>query len=133
MTPFGIRKKIKQLFGWDNGPNPPSAPPRPQYPVLFVLPDGKEVEVNAKEGDSLVLTASRSAYPISTGCTDCSCGTCRVEILEGAASLTQEMSRETETKKKNDVSNEYRLGCQTAIIGTGVKVRIINVLGEDEE
>ena len=133
MTPFGIRKKIKTLFGWDDGPKPPSTPPRPQYPVIFVLPNGEEVEAKAKEGDSLVLAAGRTAYPISTGCTDCSCGTCRIEVLAGGDSLTRELDRETETKKNNDVPEDFRLACQTAVIGSGVKIRIINVLGEDED
>jgi ferredoxin len=133
MSTFGIRKKIKKLFGWDNGPKPPSAPPRPEYPITIILPTGKEIEVTAKEGDSLVLAAGRSAYPISTGCTDCSCATCQVEILDGNASLTREVSRETETKKANDVPESYRLACQTAVIGHGVKIRIINILGEDED
>ena len=99
---------------------------------MFVLPNGEEVEAKAKEGDSLVLAAGRTAYPISTGCTDCSCGTCRIEVLAGEDSLTRELDRETETKKNNDVPEDFRLACQTAVIGSGVKIRIINVLGEDE-
>jgi len=132
MSIFGIRRKIKSALGWNDGPKPPSAPPRPSYPVTLVLPNGKEIEVEAKEGDSLVLAASRSAYPISTGCMDCSCGTCQVEIVEGEASLSQAFTRELETKKNNDIREERRLACQTAVIGEGVKIKIINVLGEDE-
>ena len=31
--------------------------------------------------------------------------------------------------KNNEIDRALRLGCQTAVLGPGVKVRIINVLG----
>ena len=132
MTPFGLRKIIKKMMGWDN-PKPAAAPakPRPSYPVTFVLPDGEEYQADAREGDSLVLTASRSAYPISTGCRDGTCGTCRVELLEGAESLTTSSEYENSTKNANDIPMDFRLGCQAGVIGSGVKVKIINVMGDD--
>ena len=45
--------------------------------------------------------------------------------------LTPADSHEEETKKNNGVAEHMRLGCQTAVLGAGVKVRIVNVLGED--
>ncbi len=131
MTPFGIRKKLKKLLGFDDGPKASSNPPRPQYPVTFVLPNGEEYEVNAREGDSLVLASGRSEYPISTGCMDSSCGTCEVIVLEGLDNLSPVTSKETATKEANQIAEEHRLGCQTAVLGTGVKVQIVNVLGAD--
>lgn len=130
MTPFGIRKKLKALLGFGEPPKP-STPPRPKYPVTFVLPDGSDYEVEAKQGDSLVLASGRGPYPISTGCSDGTCGTCSVEVLDGADMLTPADSHEEETKKNNGVAEHMRLGCQTAVLGSGVKVRIVNVLGED--
>ena len=131
MTPFGIRKKLKKLLGFDNGPKASSNPPRPKYAVTFVLPDGQEYQEDAREGDSLVLASGRSENPISTGCMDSSCGTCEVIVLEGNDNLSPITSKETATKEANNIPPEHRLGCQTAVLGEGVKVKIINVLGVD--
>jgi ferredoxin len=131
MTRLGIRNKIKELMGFGSSAKPPSAPARPRYPVTFVLPSGESYVAEAKEGDSLVLTSGRGAYPISTGCSDGTCGTCRVEILEGEDSLTSAGEHEQQTKSDNDIPDELRLGCQAAIMSAGVSVKIINVLGEE--
>ena len=131
MSRFGIRKRIKKMLGWDSGPRPPAAPARPRYPVTFVLPNGTSFEAEAKEGDSLVLTSGRGAYPISTGCSDGTCATCRVEVLEGGEALTSPDKLEINTKQENGIDEAFRLGCQSAVLGPSVKVKIINVLGED--
>jgi ferredoxin len=64
---------------------------------------------------------------------DSSCGTCEVIILEGADSLSPVSSKETATKAANQISEAHRLGCQTAVLGDGAKVQIVNVLGADGE
>ena len=90
--------------------------------------------VEAKDGDSLVLASGRGAYPISTGCADGTCSICRVEIFEGLDSLTSADDHENATKLANGLDPDnlsFRLGCQTAVIGAGVKARIVNVLGEE--
>lgn len=130
MTPFGIRKKIKSLLGLD-APVAPKAPERPKYSVTFQLPNGEKYSVDAKEGDSLVLASGRGAYPIATGCSDGSCATCRVEVISGAESLSQADAYENTTKSNNNVDLSLRLGCQAAILGPNVEVRIVNVLGEE--
>jgi ferredoxin len=128
MTPFGLRKKLKSILG--GAPRPP-APELPRYPVVFLLPKGGEYTVDAKEGDSLVLASGRSAEPIATGCADGTCATCRVEVLEGVESLSPEEGHEKRTKQENNVDSSMRMGCQVAVLGPGVKVRIVNVLGEE--
>ena len=130
MTPFGIRKKIKALLGLDK-PTQPTTPPRPKHKVTFVISDGSDYQVDAKKGDSLVLASGRGPYPISTGCSDGTCGTCSVEVLEGIEFLSPPDSHEEETKKNNEIPQFMRLGCQTAVLDEGVKVRIVNVLGDE--
>ena len=130
MTPFGIRKRIKKLLGLE-ATTMPKAPERPKYSVTFVLPSGEGYQVDAKEGDSLVLASGRGAYPIATGCSDGSCATCRVEVLAGSENLSQSDEFEERTKSNNDVQADYRLGCQAAVLGSGVRIRMINVLGEE--
>jgi ferredoxin len=130
MTPFGIRKRIKSLLGFGTTTKAPTQS-RPKYSVTFELPSGETYQVDAKEGDSLVLASGRGAYPISTGCSDCTCATCRVVVIEGHDQLSSPSTQETQTKAENDVSDDLRLGCQTAVLGEGIHVKIINVLGEE--
>lgn len=130
MTPFKIRKRLKTLLGM--GPSPaPQAPALPTYEVRFECPDGESYTVTAKEGDSLVLAAGRGPQPINTGCSDGTCGTCRVDVIAGEGSLTPADGHEKKTKADVGVPEHQRLGCQTGIIGAGVAIRITNVLGEE--
>jgi ferredoxin len=130
MTPFGIRSRLRGLFGLDGvSPSKSDAPVRKSYQVTFECPDGSEFTTTAKEGDSLVLAAGRGPQPISTGCTDGTCGTCRVHILAGSESLTEVEGHETRTKADVGVPSDQRLGCHTGVLGSGVRVRIVNILG----
>ena len=130
MTPFKIRKRLKALMGM--GPSEtPQPPARPTYDVRFHCPDGESYTVTAKEGDSLVLAAGRGPQPISTGCTDGTCGTCRVDVVGGEGSLTEADGHEKKTKADVGVPEHQRLGCHTGVIGAGVEIRITNILGEE--
>ena len=132
MTPFGIRKKLKSLLGLDGGSSASTTPKEqevPTYQVNFVLPDGSSYTAKAKEGDTLVMSSNRGPSPISTGCADGTCATCRVEVLMSHDQLTPETEHERTTKKNNTVAPEFRLGCQTGVLGEGIKVKIVNVLG----
>ena len=130
MTPFKIRKRLKTLLGMGSSPTP-QAPALPTYEVRFDCPDGESYTVTGKEGDSLVLAAGRGPQPINTGCSDGTCGTCRVDVIAGEESLTAADGHEKQTKADVGVPEHQRLGCQTGIIGAGVVVRITNVLGEE--
>lgn len=130
MTPFGIRKKLKAMFGFGKE-TAPERPQRPKHTVTFELANGTTYQVEGKEGDSLVLVSGRGPYPIATGCADGTCATCKVEILEGDDNLSQSDEHEEKTKADNSVEGHLRLGCHSAVLGPGIKVRIINVLGED--
>lgn len=133
MTPFGIRKKLKALFGGGDkagAPDKAARPPIKRYKVGFELPKGGGYEAEAKHEDSLVLASGRGPQPIATGCADGTCGTCRVEVLAGAEQLSPPSDHEGNTKRINNVPPAMRLGCQTHVLGEGVKVKIINVFGD---
>lgn len=130
MTPFRIRARLKKLLGLGGEPEP-ARPPTPRYTVTFELPDGSSFETKAKHEDSLVLASGRGPNPISTGCSDGTCGTCRVVVLAGGDLLTPPTEHEARTKAANQVPDDERLGCQTLVLGEGVRVRIVNVLGEE--
>ncbi|MAY81902.1 MAG: hypothetical protein CL930_14120 [Deltaproteobacteria bacterium] len=132
MTPFGIRKRLKALLGLEGGSSSAPQPPAlPSYDVVFDCPDGSTYTVSAKEGDSLVYAAGRGPQPISTGCTDGTCGTCRVDVLEGAEFLTVADGHELKTKADVGVPDAQRLACQSGVLGAGVRVKITNILGEE--
>lgn len=130
MTPFKIRKRLKTLLGMGTSAAP-QPPARPSFEVQFLCPDGESYTVSAKEGDSLVLAAGRGPQPINTGCSDGTCGTCRVDVVAGEGSLTAADGHEVKTKTDVGVPEHQRLGCQTGVIGAGVQIRITNVLGEE--
>ena len=132
MTPFRIRKRLKSLLGVGSSSETTSVEPaRPVFDVTFECPDGTSYVTQAKEGDSLVLAAGRGPQPISTGCMDSTCGTCRVDVLAGEDSLSDVTDHERKTKSDVGVPEAQRLGCQAGVFGPGVQVRIVNVLGEE--
>jgi len=132
MTPFKIRRRLKSLLGVENSSSSVEVTPaRPSFDVTFDCPDGTSFVAAAKEGDSLVLAAGRGPQPISTGCMDSTCGTCRVDVLAGHEALTDATPHELKVKAEVGVPDAQRLGCQTGVFGHGVHVRIVNVLGEE--
>ncbi len=126
---FGIRKRIR---AWTRSESDGSDRPKaPGFAVVFECPDGSSFTAHAKQGDSLLLTSGRGPQPISSACTDGTCGTCRVDVLQGSESLTEQGEHELQTKTEVGVPAEQRLGCHAGIHGDGVHVRIVNVLGEE--
>ncbi|HCH66262.1 MAG: hypothetical protein CL927_09345 [Deltaproteobacteria bacterium] len=133
MTPFGIRKRIKNLLGLGGSPPAPAAkrPEVPRFEVRFELPDGTHYEAKGKAGDPISRISGRGPRPLSTGCADTSCGTCSVDILEGADQVTPESDYEVRTRQENKVPDGRRLACATAITGPGVVVKVFTLLGEE--
>ena len=129
MSRFGIRKRLRAWAGSEAVGSERPTPPR--FTVVFDCPDGSSFTAHAKTGDSLLLASGRGPQPISSACTDGTCGTCRVDVLEGSGSLTEQGEHELQTKTEVGVPAEQRLGCHAGIHGDGVHVRIVNVLGEE--
>jgi ferredoxin len=125
MTPFGIRKKLKSLLGGGQAVDTGAAE-RPAWEVKITAPDGSAYNVQGKQGETLVTVSGRGAYPIMTGCAEGDCGTCRVEVLAGAGSVSAEGSREQSTRQTYKVPDGWRLGCQARLEGPGLHLRIID-------
>ena len=131
MTPFGIRKRLKKLLGLERPPPRPKAPPAPRYDVLFKLPDDTSYTAKGKSGDTLSRISGRGPRPLATGCSDSTCGTCSVEILEGHDMVTAADDHELRTQAANQVPDDRRLACATSITGEGVVVQVFAILGEE--
>jgi 2Fe-2S ferredoxin len=89
---------------------------------LLVEFDGREVP--ARAGATVLEAAQQSDVEIRSYCGgNCSCGTCRIEIVAGAENLSRPMPMEQlvlggEAHRRGD-----RLACQAQILGS-VKVRV---------
>ena len=121
-SPFGIRRRLKSLLGMEEK----VAAVREEIPkveVIVVGPDGNEQSVKVDVGSSIVSASSRMKRPLATGCSDSTCGTCRVEILEGADNVVEQSARERATLKDNGYPQTMRLGCRTELVKGTVKVR----------
>jgi ferredoxin len=125
VTPWNLRARVLSLFG---KPAAPEDEPLPKYAVTYVLPNGEPQQAMATKGFTLVLASGNLQWPIDTGCADCSCATCQVDVLSGADQLTAPTDREVATLQKNGAPASRRLGCRAKVMGPGVSVGMVNVL-----
>ncbi len=127
MTPFGIRKRLKALLGTGDGTSSrSSAPPRKERAKveLAVLDgEGEEQVVSGSADDTLVFISGNLVKPIGTGCSDSTCATCRVEVLEGEDNLSAQEATERATLLANEHSEGLRLGCCTRLLQGSARVR----------
>ena len=74
------------------------------------------IEYEIPDGTPLAESCETAGIPFS--CNSGVCGTCQIEILEGAENLNQL------NKEENDLAMDrnHRLGCQCKILGGIVKV-----------
>ena len=77
---------------------------------------GKVIEL--KNGD--IIRPACEELDIPFGCRSGFCGTCKIEVLEGADNLSELTQEETEMGDRNQ---EHRLACQTKIISGNVKIK----------
>ena len=126
-TPFGIRRRIKRLFGLAPS-NVPAEPELPKVELVRVAPDGSEQKCSAAAGSSLLGVSANAKRPISSGCADSSCGTCRVEVLEGAENLSAQVPRERATLKQSGHPMNLRLACTTSLERGSAKVKACELM-----
>lgn len=76
---------------------------------------GPARSVQAASGDALIDVCDEARAPVSFSCRSASCGTCRVEVLEGAALLTAPEREEREVLALFDARPSERLACQARL------------------
>ena len=126
-TPFGIRRRIKRLLGWEKN-SATSEPEVAKVDLILVGPDGNEQRCQAPAGSSLLSASGALKRPVAAGCSDSTCGTCRVEILEGSDNLSAQQPREKATLKQNGYPMNLRLSCITNIEKESVKAKAFELL-----
>ena len=93
-------------------------------PKVTFLPNrinAAPVEIEGKEGDTLLELAQDNGVPVGYACGGvCACSTCHVQIQQGAESLSEMEENESDRLDLAfDVVPESRLGCQAKLTGTG--------------
>ncbi len=128
-SPFGIRRRIKSLLGIaGNTPAPEPEVEPEKITLVLVGPKGDEQTVTTYAGSTILGASGQLRHPIASGCSDSTCGTCRVEILEGAENLSEATAREKGTLKESAHPAGYRLSCRTEILTGTVKVRAFELV-----
>ena len=96
----------------------------PKFELFVSNGEGRDLSYTQDVGTTLLMASGNMEVPIATGCSDATCGTCRVEVLEGAACLSQKVKAESDTLKANGHSIDMRLACTAMGVRPGtVKVR----------
>jgi len=90
----------------------------------FAGKNNTPVEAEVPGGTSLLAAAARLGLEINHYCGgQCSCGTCRVEVLDGAGALSAQQGMEQMVLGSSHTAAGNRLACQARILGP-VRVRI---------
>ena len=75
-------------------------------------------EISVRSRSNLMKSLLVSGRPVASSCGgDGVCAKCKIRILEGSQNLTSPKSSETERLKINNIPSNYRLSCQTQVLG----------------
>jgi 2Fe-2S ferredoxin len=85
-------------------------------PLIKFLKNFPDIPVRNRS--NLMKSLLASGRPVASSCGgDGVCAKCKIRIIEGSENLTSPMSSETERLKTNNIPLNYRLSCQTQVIG----------------
>ena len=99
-----------------------SRPAEPQGPVRVEFESGEVSE--QRPGTTVLHAAIKMDVSLPHYCGGhCSCGSCRIVIIEGAENLSRPQGREEMVLGPGRIKNGERLGCQARILGP-VRIRI---------
>lgn len=125
-SPLGLRRRVKKLFGIETA-RPAAAAPVDAVTLVVVGPKGEQT-ANGPAGSTVLAVSGRMRNPIASGCSDSSCGTCRVEVLEGAENLAPPDDRERATLRASGHPDHYRLTCRAELLKGTAKVRAFELV-----
>jgi len=85
---------------------------------------GPAASANAGPREALVDVCDACRAPISFSCRSASCGTCRVDVLEGASLLESPSADEAEVLAVFDAPPTHRLACSARLSDGAGLVRL---------
>jgi len=96
-----------------------SAPPKEEPSVVFKGPDGETIQVaTVSTGTSILALAQDLGIDLDHFCGgQCSCGTCRIKVLNGAHNLSDRQASEELVLGQANVATGSRLACQARVNG----------------
>ena len=98
--------------------------------VLFESSDGPSVEASAPAGTALVDLCDERSAPVPFSCRSASCGTCRIDVLEGAELLEPPRDEELDILDIfGDDPKVRRLACQARLASGEGLLRVRPALG----
>jgi ferredoxin len=93
--------------------------------VVFESPLGSPFEVSLPDGGPLVDLCDEVSAPVPFSCRSASCGTCRVDVLEGAELLEPPADEELDVLDAfGDDPRRRRLACQARLKSGPGRLRI---------
>src|ERR1022692_580007 len=93
--------------------------------VLFESSDGPSVEASAPAGTALVDLCDDQNAPVPFSCRSASCGTCRIDVLEGAELLEPPRDEELDVLDIfGDDPARRRLACQARVRAESGRIRV---------
>jgi ferredoxin len=85
---------------------------------------GDDCEVDVPEGGRLADVCDAAGAPVPFSCRAATCGTCRIEILQGGELLEPPSGPEAELLRALGDPPEFRLACQAELKRTEGFVRL---------
>ena len=85
---------------------------------------GGDRRVEVTEAVRLVDVCDRELAPVPFSCRSATCGTCRVEVIEGAELLEPREAAEAELHALLGDPPSYRLACQAKVKGQDGVIRL---------
>lgn len=85
---------------------------------------GPAMTAEVPEGGAMVDICDKFSAPIPFGCRGASCGTCRIEVLEGMQYFDAVSSDEAGILEMYEDGPERRLACQARVKAGAGKIRI---------
>jgi len=93
--------------------------------IVFELPDGPPLQAEVPEGGRLLDVCDERSAPVPFSCRSASCGTCRVDVLEGGDLLEPPRTDELEILALfEDDPGRRRLACQAKVIAGVGRLRV---------
>jgi ferredoxin len=93
--------------------------------IVFESPDSPPLEVSAPDGGPLIDLCDEQNAPIPFSCRSASCGTCRVDVLEGAELLEPPRDEELDVLDIfGDDPARRRLACQAQVRAGSGRIRV---------